>query len=61
MATDYAIGEGLQRRIDEQNLTALGPEAFVTTGYSMVLTDQGPVWYSKFENQVVGPFVDAEE
>ena len=61
MPTEYAIGEGLQQRIDDQQLEPLGPEVYFTPGYSMVLTDQGPVWYSKYENEVVGPFVDGEE
>jgi hypothetical protein len=59
--TDYAIGEGFTQRIADLHLTALGPEVYFSPGYSMVLTDQGPLWYSKYENEVVGPFVDAEE
>jgi hypothetical protein len=62
MATDvFEIGQGFQQRIDDQKLTPLGPEVYFTPGYSMVLTDQGPLWYSKFTNEVIGPFADGEE
>ena len=61
MATEYVIGDGFQQRINDKALVALGPEVYFAPGYSMVLTDQGPLWYSKFENQVIGPFADAEK
>jgi hypothetical protein len=61
VATEYARGDGFKTRIDEQGLEALGPEVYFAPGYSMILTDKGPIWYSKFANEVVGPFADAEE
>jgi len=52
----FAIGEGFAARIAELNLTPMGNETYVSPDYSVVLTDQGPLWYSKPANQVVGPF-----
>ena len=54
--TDYVIGPGFQARIDELGLRPLGNEVYFAPGYSMVLTDQGPLWYSQSANEVVGPF-----
>jgi hypothetical protein len=54
--TEFVIGEGLQQRINELELRALGPETYFAQGYSFVLTDKGPVWYSQYTNEVVGPF-----
>lgn len=56
---DYVIGPGFQARIDELHLVPLGSERYFAPDYSMVLTDKGPLWYSKPENVVVGPFADA--
>jgi hypothetical protein len=52
---DYVIGEGLAARIAEKELHALGPEVYFAPGYSFVLTDGGALFYSKFENRIVGP------
>lgn len=54
--TDFVIGEGFRQRIKEKGLTALGPEEYFSPGYSFVLTDKGPLFYSKHTNTVVGPF-----
>ena len=59
MPDDFVIGPGFQKRIGELGLKPLGPEVYFATGYSFVLTDQGPLWYSQFTNEVVGPFVGA--
>lgn len=56
MAEDYSIGPGFKRVIQEMGLVPLGPEEYFSPGYSMVLTDRGPLWYSKLENRVVVPF-----
>jgi hypothetical protein len=56
----YAIGEGFKARIEEKGLKALGPETYFGNGYSFVLTDKGPLYYSEYENQVVGPFEPAD-
>jgi len=57
---DYVVGEGFAAHIEEQGLQALGPEVYFAPGYSFVLTDAGALFYSKFENRVVGPFEDSE-
>lgn len=56
----FVIGEGFQNRIQEKGLTPLGPERYFAEGYSFVLTDKGPLWYSRYRNQVVGPFAEGE-
>lgn len=59
MADEFVIGPGFKQRIDELQLKPLGPEVYFATGYSFVLTDKGPLWYSQYTNEVVGPFVEA--
>ena len=61
MADEFIIGPGFQQRIKELNLKPLGPEVYFSPGYSFVLTDKGPLWYSQYTNQVVGPFEPATE
>lgn len=56
---DFVIGEGFRARIAELGLTPLGHERYFAPGYSFVLTDRGPLWYSADVNQVVGPFAEA--
>ena len=58
--TDFMIGEGFTRRIKELSLEAKGPEVYFAPGYSVVLTDKGPLWYSRYANEVLGPFGEAE-
>ena len=60
MPEQFEIGEGFQNKIREDGLKALGPERYFAEGYSFVLTDKGPLWYSKYTNEVVGPFADGE-
>ena len=57
---DYVIGDGFAARIVELGLQPLGPEVYFAPGYSFVLTDAGALFYSRFENRIVGPFQDAE-
>lgn len=57
----FTIGPGFARRIAERNLTPLGPECYFAPGYSFLLTDQGPLWYSAYTGTVVGPFDEASE
>lgn len=60
MANDqFVIGEGFRQRLTELNLTPLGNETYLSPDYSVILTDKGPIWYSKPANVVVGPFGDA--
>lgn len=54
-STDYVIGPGFKERIEALGLTPLGPEEYFAPGYSFVLTDKGPLWYSQYENRVVDP------
>lgn len=62
LTTDqFVIGEGFRQKIAEQNLTPLGNETYFSPDYSLILTDKGPLWYSKPANLVVGPFVQAPE
>ncbi|HLG72826.1 MAG TPA: hypothetical protein VK009_20600 [Chloroflexota bacterium] len=57
--TNLVIGDGFRQKIAELGLTPLGNETYFSPDYSMVLTDKGPLWYSKPANLVVGPFADA--
>jgi hypothetical protein len=59
MTDTYVIGPGFRQRIQELSLKPLGNERYFSEDYSIVLTDKGPLWYSKPENVVVGPFADA--
>jgi hypothetical protein len=56
MANGFVIGQGFKNRIAELGLTPLGNETYISPDYSIVLTDKGPLWYSKPANMVVGPF-----
>ena len=56
MSDEYVIGPGFQQRIDELGLRPLGPEVYFATGYSFLLTDKGPIYFSQYTNEVVGPF-----
>jgi hypothetical protein len=51
----FIIGPGFKQRIEELKLKPLGPEVYFAPGYSFMLTDQGPLWYSQYANVVVGP------
>jgi len=55
--TSYVIGNGFQARIDELTLEPLGPEVHFSDEYSMVLSNRGPLWYSRPENRVIGPML----
>jgi hypothetical protein len=55
LMTEYVVGPGFKQRIDELNLTPLGPEVYFVEGYSFVLTDKGSLFYSRYTNTVVGP------
>lgn len=56
---EFVIGPGFQERIDSLGLQPLGPEIYFAPGYSFILTDKGPLWYSQYTNAVVGPFEEA--
>lgn len=58
-SSSFVIGEGFQEKIAELSLTPLGNETYFSPDYSVVLTDKGPLWYSKPANLVVGPFGQA--
>jgi len=59
--SQFVIGQGFKDKIAELNLTPLSNETYFSPDCSMVLTDHGPLWYSKPANVVVGPFGQAPE
>lgn len=60
-AEDFVIGPGVQQRIAETGAKPLGPEVYFAPGYSFTLTDQGPIWYSQYTNEVAGPFAAGDQ
>ena len=55
----FVIGDGFRQKIDELKLKPLSSETYFSPDCSVILTDKGPLWYSKPANLVVGPFGEA--